>query len=113
MILKSTMILWTIINIKDKPDVSLTYYAWDIVFDIVSLTNSDLSLILMVVLKIMVDFKMMVLVNIKDPQWHPFKIITIKGQPSQAVAHIELSFIQLLTHRLVEYYPNNTPQGGE
>ena len=82
MILKSTMILWTIINIKDKPDVSLTYYAWDIVFDIVSLTNSDLSLILMVVLKIMVDFKMMVLVNIKDPQWHPFKIISVKEQPS-------------------------------
>ena len=82
MILKSTMILWTIINIKDKPDVSLTYYAWDIVFDIVSLTNSDLSLILMVVLKIMVDFKMMVLVNIKDPQWHPPKIITVKEQPS-------------------------------
>ena len=42
--------------------------------------------------------------NIKDPQWHPFKIITIKGQPSQAVSHIELSFLQLLTLHLVEHY---------
>ena len=51
--------------------------------------------------------------NIKDPQWHPFKIITIKGQPSEAVAHIELSFIQLLTLHLEAYYLDNTPQGGE
>ena len=39
--------------------------------------------------------------NIKDPQWHPFKIITIKGQPSEAVAHIELSFLQLLTLQII------------
>ena len=47
----------------------------------------------MIVHKIMVDFKIMVLINMKDPQWHPSKIITIKGQSSEPVAHIELSFL--------------------